>query len=526
MKFVKARSSGNSTLLPPKGLPMKKHINGLLFLITLVLVAWSTTNLTPRSPAWDDGYFLEKSACVSVNAWQGHFHSSFQCLSTMSKSPIMAFLLLPWGWKPMNIETLSFAATSLMGFIFCLIAISFYALYKSDISPLKLMLAALALALNPILHDSSGIILSDNLVSWAVIALFSLVFLESTLSSVNLKCSILMGLLWAIPINIGLLSKVTFCFFLIFLVPSLLFVRWRRSSQKSLFISMLTAGVVSIPTLIIWLKFGSHFIDHAIMFSHGPLAAFYSVPGMDKIGFLNLFLSSVGKWRYPVLLLATIAIGMSWSRKKWSWYEWVPTVAILAYYWVCSGTPNRDLRFVYPVMYGLPLALCLIGGRQKVLAPIIPIYQAISFTGMIGLLILAPRSLGTENLNQIADLYESIDRISVTSSLPGDIKMIIAHENAHFNINTFQLVTWAKPAKRGSIVVDTTVYDFMHSVSLEESKIHLAKNDLAIFVTPLSEQIDFTSKYSKDLFAFAKEHGTPLALSSTQFTVFQLDHSK
>ena len=54
-------------------------------------------SLTPMAPRWDDTYFLHRAVCLARSVWSADLPQADGCLQAVTKSPLMALLLIPGG---------------------------------------------------------------------------------------------------------------------------------------------------------------------------------------------------------------------------------------------------------------------------------------------------------------------------------------------------------------------------------------------------------------------------------------------
>jgi hypothetical protein len=493
-------------------------LTAVIFAIFLFLVSPSIISTQEYLPAWDDQYLLHRAICVH-NSFEVHSFWRFcDCYSILTKSPLMTLLTIPWGTAGGTDLGIGLSLVSLGVLIWILSIVSFYLLVRLRIQPVIILLAGASIFLNPFLGGYGGSYLADILVSWAITVAFLLIPMELTTEKASLWGVITRGFLWALVINLGLLSKVTFGYFIPPIGLILLWLRYRNQGRWRTVGTVASAAAGSVPCIFIWALFGKQFIQHAYQASFGSYAQAYADPNGGLVNFAGKYLSAIGHAWIPVLLLACVFV---WQIRRVRGYQLAVVTGVflsLVFFAICGVSRNQDLRFAMPVMIGLPFAFAAATkpGRFRLRSN-----SALLLAGALACIIWSFQMIARPNLSTVR---EALQLLEETGQAPA-ARILLITDHPTLNIETFLLAKEISKDRYRSVSIDTTVYDAINGRSLESSYKKIEQSDYVIaHKPPLSSEPAFANQNAEIYRAHALKAGTQQPSSSRLVEVYKIRH--
>jgi hypothetical protein len=452
----------------------------LLLLAFLGLVSPTVINYSPYPLQWDESYYLGRIICTNHAVYDFSLSRLSECLADTHKGPIMGVVNLPWGRIGGTDRGIGLAFIGLTFFIWILVLATYRTCLRSGIPPGSLLLAAVAICLTPFLQANGGAMMVDMLLGWCVALGLMLIPLEYCSPSKGLWPSVLRGLLWALVIDVGMLSKVTFAFFFCTIGVCLLLIRERHSGEMSLRYAFAGCIIGSLPALVIWRYYGINFLRFAVMVAWGETSRLWSVPGMAAAGYLRRYFSQLGLALIPLLLLLVLFVRGFVIEKQMRLARLLPIGILLIYLGIAARSQNRDPRFGIPIMIAMPLCLAWIGIRKdsKPAVSAAPIFAAL----LLGTLLALPMIRRPEVV-PIKRAGELLRTLSLEQSTPGQpIKIVIATDGPEFNIDTFLLARQLGRESLESVDLDTLVYDAINKRTLKDGTDRIDTADYVLFL--------------------------------------------
>jgi hypothetical protein len=317
--------------------------------------------------SWDDADYLWRSIAVSKAFWSGNAH---EMRSTMVhfRPPMMTLLGLPWGTLR-SWDAAGKCFVTLTGLNALFAACCLFLMLRVGLKPLYLVIASACLfaALGPYpagsdVHVSATAFMADSLFAWTAFAAMLLIPYEATSLASSTTESLIRGILWAVIFSAGAITKVSFFYFIVLVIPILVVVRVRHSGLRSALLSLLSLSVCSLPVVIYWLRYGQPVLRYGRAASFGPTADLYLVP-------LSQFLNETVRQAPGVLLSGIFAIvGTVYlivKRRDVAWGTNVlPILVLVGYCTISLASPNREIRFLLPGIIALPFFIgLLISGK-------------------------------------------------------------------------------------------------------------------------------------------------------------------
>jgi hypothetical protein len=312
---------------------------------------------------WDDSDYLWRSIAVSKAFWSGNIH---EVRSTMVhfRPPVMTLLGLPWG--PLRSwDAAGKCFVTLTGFTAFFAACSLFLLLRVGLKPLYLVIASVCafVALGPYpesaeAHHWSTGFMADSLFAWIAFAATLLIPYEVTYITSSTTDSLVRGVLWAVVFSVGAITKVSFFYFIVAVIPVLFVVRMRHSGFWSALPSLLSLSVCALPVVVYWLRYGRPILNYGRAASFGSTAQLYLVP-------LSQFISDTLRESPGVLLSGIFAIvGATYlivKRRDLTWgTNLLPLLIMLGYCTISLASANREIRFLIPGIIALPFFIGLL----------------------------------------------------------------------------------------------------------------------------------------------------------------------
>lgn len=463
-----------------------------LWLAPLLLLIFAPIAVSPASlrPAWDEIFFLHNGVCVAHAVAHHSLKALDGCLGEMAKSPVMAFLLVPGGDMQGDPTKLVIAPFVLALTCFSQVMLLGYLGLRARISPLALVLAALAGMLCRPLRNNGAPFMVDGLFSLVVANLILMMIVEARSPSRDRAQAAWDGFLWAAILSLGMLCKVTFGFFAVFATPVAVILSCRKAGWRLTAIKAAVATVLSLPAGIMMLRYGHLYWNHAAEASFGTLSTFYD-DHLSRFAFIRETLTTIRP------LLAAVVIFLIWIvlglRKK----RPAPGVAaygvaiVIAYFLLSSGSPNKDPRFFWPVWVTLPFCLAA-------MVPVEPVPDLRRRMGTTVPVLLAV-ALALQNLGRF-DFQGINEAVDALHSLPdGPASVEIATDEPAFNIESLLLAQQLDYAHEARKSIGTVVYDVTRKLAEAHSIETLGKADYVIGRFPPSPGAEpWANQYSAD----------------------------
>jgi len=321
---------------------------------------------------WDDSDYLWRAISVSRSFWSGNRHELGIAMLGTPRPPVMTLLGLPWGhlgsWDAAGKCFLTLTAFTAFFAACCL-----FLLLRIGLQPLYLVIASACVfaALGPYpagadAHFWATAFMADSPFAWTAFAAVLLIPYEVTNPASSTTGSLVRGILWAVIFSVGAITKVSFVYFIVCIIPILFFVRMRHSGLRSALLSLLSLSVCALPVALYWLQYGRTVLKYGRAASFGPTANFYYIPFSQ---FLALTIR-----QSPGMLLSGIfaTVGAGYLVVKRSHVAWgrniLPLLIMVGYCIISLASANREIRFLLPGIIGLPFLIGLLfSGKTYVL---------------------------------------------------------------------------------------------------------------------------------------------------------------
>ncbi len=316
---------------------------------------------------WDDSEYLGRSIAASRAFWSGNGHGLIGAMVSI-RPPMMTLLGLPWGplrsWDAAGDCFITLAAL-----IALLVASSLYLLLRSGVKPLFLVVAGACVgaSMGPFpagsyVHTSATGFLADSLFAWTALAAVLLIPYEARTLGSSIRGAVMRGVLWGAILSLGVMTKLSFLYFVILIVPLLFAIKLHYGGLRSALAGLLGFACCSAPSAFYLLQWGQPAFALAKGTSFGSVAQFYYSPLLQFLG--NIVRESPGVV-LPFVLTAAglIYLGIK-GRLMQSWPCVLALVVMAGFCVVVLAAPARDVRYAFPVIVALPfLAATVMSGK-------------------------------------------------------------------------------------------------------------------------------------------------------------------
>ena len=154
-----------------------------------------------------------------------------------------------------------------------------------------------------------GSLLMVRTQSCVAIALL-LPFIERELPTSPTRSAMARGLLWGGISASGLLSKLTFAFFLVGIVPLTLLLSFRYSGLRATIVKLGVAGTICILPLVMFMEYGSLYLRIAWLSSYAGWAEFYNDNMSLGEFFRRLAVEAGIDYKYWLLNVGIVGVGL------------------------------------------------------------------------------------------------------------------------------------------------------------------------------------------------------------------------
>jgi hypothetical protein len=460
-------------------------------LLVLILAPLAVATVALK-PAWDEIFFLHNGVCVAYSIGHGSLSGLDKCLSEMAKSPIMAFLLVPAGAVQGDAAKLNVAPVVLALLCFSQIILLAYLSARAKISALALIVAAVGAVLSRPLWENGAPFMVDGFLSLVIANTMMLFVVEARdprRQPAQLVCD---GLLWGTILSLGVLSKLTYCFFAALFVTAALILSYRNSGWRPTIVKAGFAFAAGLPAAVMLFRYGHLYWAHAAATSFGGLSAFYD-DHLSRAAFIRETISSIVPLGLAALVLLIWSGCSARGRRADFGVAAYAIAGIVAYFILASGSPNKDPRFFWPVWLALPLSLSIMVPPKRndcaagsPMWTILPIVLAVA---------LSLQSFGRFNLTGINEA------VATLGTIPPDhpITVLMATDEPFFNIEALLLAKKLNYAVHSNKTVGTVVYDIAQNLTVAQSiaKLEAANYVVGRFPAPVGAP-EWTNRFSSD----------------------------
>jgi len=327
---------------------------------------------------WDDAEYFGRSIAASRAFWSGDIEGLHAAIVGI-RPPAMTLLGLPWG-RLESWDSAGKCFVTLGALISILAGISFYLLLRIGVKPLYLITASacVGLSLGPLppdlgpfppddAHQAACGFMADSLFAWTALAAILLIPYEARSDRLTTRSSILKGILWGAIVSLGVMTKLNFLYFVVLIIPVLMFVRLRRDGLRSASWSILACAGCAAPSAFYLLRFGRPAFGFAKGASFGALSEFYYRPLLQLLS--DTFRESPGMAFSLLLTAAVIAYLAVKKRLLKSWPDFIALLIMIGFAIIVLVAPNKEIRFAFPAIVALPFLAAILASGEEIPIP-------------------------------------------------------------------------------------------------------------------------------------------------------------
>jgi hypothetical protein len=144
----------------------------------------------------------------------------------------------------------------------------------------------------PTVHWFATAFFADSLLAWTTLATLLLIPYEARTPSLSSRGAVVRGILWAAIISLGAMTKISFFYFILLIIPILFLIKVRINGGRYACVAITAFACSSVPTVIYLVRWGRPAFAYASGSSFGGVAEFYYVPLLEFLS--NLVRESPG----------------------------------------------------------------------------------------------------------------------------------------------------------------------------------------------------------------------------------------
>ena len=476
-------------------------------------VAPTFISYQPYQFTWDDTDYLLRAIAVNRAFWSGDVHGLGAAMVSWH-TPAMTLLGLPWG--PMAARDAAgncfFTLAAVIAF---LASICLYMLLRVGVKPIFLVLASICVgaSLGPYqlgeqakhMHDLATRFLSDNLLAWTALAGVLLVPFEARTPPPSARRAVVRGILCASICSFGALTKVSFFYFVVLIVPLVLFIRYRDSGIRSASAWLIAFVCCSAPTAIYFFRYGRAALAQARTGSFGSVAEIFYVPLRQFLG--DIIVGSPGL----VLSLVLLAIASIYLvvKKRPGLFDTdvLALLIMIGFLVVLLAAPAKQSRYLFPAIVALPFLTAILISNKEDSVPVSPAALAAGLV-FLGLLVAAAPT-------RHRPYQQSLTRAEavVTQAARCGAKSILLASDSR-TLNVF-LVNLVSELSGSTVSVDTLAYQAMRGVPIQDDFRFLSESDMVVFQDARNTQPQVTNQRASEYEQYIRQReSVPIRVGS------------
>jgi hypothetical protein len=419
------------------------------------------------------------------------------------RPPVMTFLGLPGG--PIH----SWPATGksfvvLNAFVSAFAALSLFLLLRIGAHRWAIggAAATLLLALGPFpavsqTHTMATGFMADSLLSWIVLAALLLIPYEASPGSKGGdRQDLWRGILWSVVFLTGAMTKVSFFYFAGLILSVLVILRTQRGGRRSTLRTLTVLAICSVPAAAYWIRYGKIMLQNGWSASFGSDAGNYRLPLKD---FGASVVHDAPGVLAPVLLVILGLIYLALSRRPIPLVNWAPPLIAFVYGVIGLASPNRELRYFFPVLIALPFLVAALFEEKSNSFPR-------SAAGIAAASVFAFLTLAGLPMASRPD-RESIRRSEAVlgyAAATGAKRVLLATDGASLNEQLILLAMGTAPRPAGIEFTDLA-YRAVYNISLEEDFKSIRSSELVVFQDMRSVNSPFTNQRVQDYETYVRQ---------------------
>jgi len=490
------------------------HLVSLSIFVFAVCIAPTLISSESYLFRWDDSEYLWRSIVASKAFWGRNRHELGLAMRSI-RPPIMTLLGVPWG--PLSSwDAAGKCFVTLSVITAALVALCVFLLLRVGIKPLYLMIASVCVfaSLGPFpqgadAHSDATGLLADSFFAWNAFAALLLIPYEVAVPVVSKKGALMRGLLWGAIFSLGAMTKTSFLYFIVLVIPVLVFLRWRNSGRRSALFSLGVLAICSLPVAIYWLRWGLPALRNAWAASFGHDAPFYYIPFWHFVA--ETIRQSPGML-LPILFLFGCIV--YWASKrptlKWS-MNLVPLCIIIGYCAITLSSSNRDLRYSFLGIIALPFVVAMLMSDGTRALPWLT--AAVAGLAVFGYL----AGVGFSTLHRADRRSIARGELVVTQAASSNARTILLATDSR-TLNWDQLLVAAELSSTRHVVEVQSLADSApNGTSIDQDFEEIRKSDLVVFQDTAALWPAFANQRVSEYEAYTKRvFGEPIKIGDVK----------
>jgi hypothetical protein len=458
---------------------------------------------------WDDADYLQRAVAVSRAFWSGDVHGLGAAMVSWH-TPAMALLGLPWGplasWDAAGNCFVTLAAV-----ISLLAASCLYLLLRLEVNPLFLVIASVCVgaSLGPYpphphivdTHASATAFMADSLLAWTTLAAVLLIPYEVRTPCPSIRSVVLRGILCASILSLGVMTKVSFLYFIGLIVPILFFTRLHHGGRWSAFAWLLAFVCWSAPAAVFLVRYGRSAFALARAASFGHNAGFFYLPPLQFLA--HTIRESPGLGLSLVLMAAALMYLVIKRRLVQSWPEFAAFLIVIGYGIIVLASTNREIRFAFPAIVALPFLLAILLSRQPDRTPA-PSHALAALAAGLALLGLVAAGVPTRHRADRQSISRA-DAVLAQSVRCNAKSVLLATDSPTLNVFLMNLALEFSPSGAST---GTLAYQVMTGVPIEEDFRALSESDMVVFQDARRIRPRFTNQRVAEYERYVRQGGS------------------
>jgi hypothetical protein len=467
-------------------------------------VAPTFISYQPYLFGWDDAEYLQRAILVSRAFWSLNVHGLGAAMVSI-RPPIMTLMGLPWGPLP-SWEAAGKCFISLVAAISLLVALCLSLLQRLGVKPLFLLIAGVCIfaSLGPFPagaaeHWDATAFLADSLFAWTTLAALLLIPCETRIVCPSTTGAVLRGLLWAAILSLGMMTKMSFLYFVVLIVPLLFFIRLSRVGVRGALVALVAFVCGSAPAVLYLARWGQKAWVNARASSFGGVADFY---GQTTFHALGTYLRESPGFALSLALMASALLYVIVRRRRVLLGPAFLAILIeVGFAIVVFASPNKQIRYAFPVIVGLPIliALLLSNHEDSVSTRSAAWPAALAFCGLV--LAGVPTSHRAQK-----EIISRSNAVLAQAAQCGAKRILIATDNPTLNKPLMDVANEVRVPPT-VFEVNTLAYGAMFSTPIEDDFKQIRDADLVVFQYPEKWDPPFTNQRVPEYYHYIRQNG-------------------
>ena len=335
-------------------------------------VAPTLVSYMPYAFRWDDADYLWRSIKVTQAFWSGNRHELVSGMVSI-RPPVMTLLGIPWGplasWDAAGKCFLTLNTLSAVCAACCL-----FLLLRIQMRPLYFVMASACVfvSLGPcppsaFSHFFATGFMADSLFGWNAFAALLLIPYEAKSHGSSTMDDLVRGALWGLIFSLGAITKVSFLYFIVLIIPILLMIRFRQSGPQRTLWSLISLMACSLPVIFYWLRYGLPALRNGWAASFGHDAPLLHISFSEFLS--RTVRASPGLLLFGLVVTTGFVYIIARRRGQLWGTSGIPLFITVGFCAIALASSNRQLRFSFVALIALPYLIgLLISDKENLLS--------------------------------------------------------------------------------------------------------------------------------------------------------------